>query len=79
MLISEIVGTFLLVSVVYAAVDPQRAGAVIHISALGPLAIGGGGASCGIQFTHSMNATAFNPDTYPVRNCLFTILACTEK
>jgi hypothetical protein len=36
----EIVGTFLLVSVVNAAVDPQRAGAIIHISALGPLAIG---------------------------------------
>ena len=28
----EIVGTFLLVSVVNAAVDPQRAGAIIHIS-----------------------------------------------
>jgi len=40
MMVSEIVGTFLLVLVVYAAVDPQRAGEVVHISALGPLAIG---------------------------------------
>ena len=39
-IVVEIVGTFLLVSVVNATVDPQRAGAIIHISALGPLAIG---------------------------------------
>lgn len=40
MLVAEIVATFLLVLTVYAAVDPQRAGSNIQISALGPLAIG---------------------------------------
>jgi glycerol uptake facilitator-like aquaporin len=37
---AEIMGTALLVFVVYAAVDSERAGRVIHIGALGPLAIG---------------------------------------
>jgi aquaporin PIP len=40
-LTAEIMGTALLVFVVYAAIDPLRAGKVIHIGALGPVAIGG--------------------------------------
>ena len=40
-LTAEILGTALLMFTVYAAVDPHRAGKVIHIGALGPAAIGG--------------------------------------
>ena len=40
-LTAEVVATSLLVLTVYAAVDPLRAGKVIHIGALGPAAIGG--------------------------------------
>ena len=38
---AEVLGTALLVFVVYATVDVERAGKVIHVGALGPLAIGG--------------------------------------
>jgi aquaporin PIP len=38
---AEIMGTALLMFTVYAAIDPERAGKVIHIGALGPIAIGG--------------------------------------
>ena len=41
LIVAELLGTALLVFVVYAAVDPSRASKVIHIGALGPLAIGG--------------------------------------
>ena len=39
-LVAEIMGTALLMFTVYTAVDPHRAGKVIHIGALGPAAIG---------------------------------------
>lgn len=38
--IAEVIGTFFLLTVVYATVDPQRSNNTLHISALGPLAIG---------------------------------------
>tara|TARA_B110000977_G_scaffold177415_2_gene233912 strand:- start:8029 stop:8964 length:936 start_codon:yes stop_codon:yes gene_type:complete len=40
MFIAEVIGTFVLLTVVYCTVDPQRSASVMHISALGPLAIG---------------------------------------
>ena len=38
---AEVMATALLMFTVYAAIDPERAGKVIHIGALGPIAIGG--------------------------------------
>jgi aquaporin PIP len=39
-IVAEIMGTALLMFTVYTAIDPHRAGKVIHIGALGPAAIG---------------------------------------
>jgi len=59
-LVAEILATALLVFVVYAAIDPARAGKVIHIGALGPVAIGGAVFAAHLALL-PIDGTALNP------------------
>ena len=58
--VAEIFATALLVFVVYAAIDPARAGKVIHIGALGPVAIGGAVFAAHLALL-PIDGTALNP------------------
>ena len=58
--VAEIFATALLVFVVLAAIDPARAGKVIHIGALGPVAIGGAVFAAHLALL-PIDGTAINP------------------
>lgn len=58
--LAEIFATALLVFVVLAAIDPARAGKVIHIGALGPVAIGGAAFAAHLALL-PIDGTAINP------------------